>query len=119
MVFDPVDQVGKQSKLKVRCPVHLFLFQVPLAAQAEILAVKPLSGLHHRDAMIGVILLRNGNIHTAAFVPSGVLHQLLDLAFEIAGDAFSYTHLDVYKRQWSAWVIFALPGGFSRSPALR
>ena len=90
MVFDPVDQVGKQSKLKVRCPVHLFLFQVPLAAQAEILAVKPLSGLHHRDAMIGVILLRNGNIHTAAFVPSGVLHQLLDLAAQIAGDGDAF-----------------------------
>ena len=27
----------------------------PLAAQAEILAVKSLGGLHHRDAMIGVI----------------------------------------------------------------
>ena len=86
MVFDPVDQVGKQSKLKVRCPVHLFLFQVPLAAQAEILAVKPLSGLHHRDAMIGVILLRNGDVHTAAFVPPGVLHQLLNLAAQIARD---------------------------------
>ena len=40
--------------------------------------------------MIGVILLRNGNIHTAAFVPSGVLHQLLDLAFEIAGDGDAF-----------------------------
>ena len=90
MVFDPVDQVGKQSKLKVRCPVHLFLFQVPLAAQAEILAVKPLSGLHHRDAMIGVILLRNGDVNFSPFVPPGVLHQLLDLAFEIAGDGDAF-----------------------------
>ena len=40
--------------------------------------------------MIGVILLRNGNIHTAAFLPSGVLHQLLDLAFEIAGDGDAF-----------------------------
>ena len=94
MVFDPVDQVGKQSKLKVRCPVHLFLFQVPLAAQAEILAVKPLGGLHHRDTMIGVILLWGGNIHTAAFVPSGVLHQLLDLAAQIAGDGDAFFHHD-------------------------
>ena len=90
MVFDPVDQVGKQSKLKVRRPVQLFLRQVPLAAQAEIFAIKPLGGLHHRDAMIGVILLRNGDVHFSPFLPSGVLHQLLDLAFEIAGngDAF-------------------------------
>lgn len=90
MVFDPVDQVREQRKLKIRRPFQLFLRQVPLTAQAEILAVKPLSGLHHRDAMIGVILLRNGNIHTAAFVPSGVLHQLLDLAFEIAGDGDAF-----------------------------
>ena len=90
MVFDPVDQVGKQSKLKVRCPVHLFLLQVPLTAQTEILAVKPLGGFHHWNTMCGVILLRNGNIHTAAFVPSGVLHQLLDLAFEIAGDGDAF-----------------------------
>ena len=90
MVFDPVDQVREQSKLKVRRPVQLFLRQVPLAAQAEIFAIKPLGGLHHRDAMIGVILLRNGNIHTAAFLPSGVLHQLLDLAFEIAGDGDAF-----------------------------
>ena len=90
MVFDPVDQVREQSEFKVRCPVQLFLCQVPLTAQAEILAVKPLGGLHHRDAMVGVILLRNGNIHTAAFVPSGVLHQLLDLAFEIAGDGDAF-----------------------------
>ena len=86
MVFDPVDQVGKQSKLKVRCPVHLFLFQVPLAAQAEILAVKPLSGLHHRDAMIGVILLRNGDINFSPFLPPGIFHELVDFAFEVAGD---------------------------------
>jgi len=90
MVFDPVDQVRKQSELEVSRPVQFFLLQIPLTAQAEILAVKPLSGLHHRDAMIGVILLRNGNIHTAAFVPSGVLHQLLDLAFEIAGDGDAF-----------------------------
>ena len=64
--------------------------QVPLTAQAEILAVKPLGALHHRDAMIGVVLLRNGNIHTAAFVPSGVLHQLLDLAAQIAGDGNAF-----------------------------
>lgn len=90
MVFDPVDQVREQSKLKIRRPFQLFLRQVPLTAQAEIFAIKPLGGLHHRDAMLGVILLRNGNIHTAAFLPSGVLHQLPDLAFEIAGnrDAF-------------------------------
>ena len=86
MVFDPVDQVREQRKLKIRRPFQLFLRQVPLTAQAEILAVKPLGGLHHRDAMIGVILLRNGNIHTAALVPSGVLHQLLDLAFQVARD---------------------------------
>ena len=90
MVFDPVDQVRKQSELEVSRPVQFFLLQIPLTAQAEILAVKPLGGLHHRDAMIGVILLRNGNIHTAAFVPSGVLHQLLDLAFEIAGDGDAF-----------------------------
>ena len=38
----------------------------------------------------GVILLRNGDVHFSPFLPSGVLHQLLDLAFEIAGngDAF-------------------------------
>ena len=90
MVFDPVDQVRKQSELEVSRPVQFFLLQIPLTAQAEILAVKPLGGLHHRNAMIGVILLRNGNIHTAAFVPSGVLHQLLDLAFEIAGDGDAF-----------------------------
>ena len=46
-----------------------------------------LSLIHiYRDAMIGVILLRNGNIHTAAFVPPGVLHQLLNLAAQIARD---------------------------------
>lgn len=86
MVFDPVNQVRKQSKFKVSRPVHLFLLQVPLTAQAEILAVKPLDGLHHRDAMIGVILLRNGDVNFSPFVPPGVLHQLLDLAFEVAGD---------------------------------
>ena len=86
MVFDPVDQVREQRKLKIRRPFQLFLRQVPLTAQAEILAVKPLGGLHHRDAMIGVILLHNGNIHTAAFVPPGVLHQLLNLAAQIARD---------------------------------
>jgi hypothetical protein len=86
MVFNSVDQVREQSKLKVSRPFQLFLRQVPLVAQAEIFAVKPLGGLHHRDAMIGVILLRNGNIHTAAFLPSGVLHQLLDLAAQVARD---------------------------------
>ena len=84
MIFDSVDQVGKQSKLKVRCPVHLFLFQVPLTAQTEILAVKPLGSLHHWDAMFGVILLRNGDVHFSSFIPSGVLHQLFDLASQIA-----------------------------------
>ena len=90
MVFDPVDQVRKQSELEVSRPVQFFLLQIPLTAQAEILAVKPLGGLHHRDTMIGVILLRNGDVHFSSFPPSGVLHQLLDLAFEIAGngDAF-------------------------------
>ena len=57
MVFDPIDQVREQSKLKVSRPFQLFLRQVPLTAQAEILAIKPPGGLHHRNAMIGVILL--------------------------------------------------------------
>lgn len=90
MVFEPIKQVREQSKLKVSRPFHLFLRQVPLTTQAEILAVKPLDGLHHWDAMIVMILPRNGNIHTAALLPPSVLHQLLDLVFEIAedGDAF-------------------------------
>ena len=106
MVFDPVDQVREQSKLKVSRPFQLFLRQVPLAAQAEILAVKSLGGLHHRDAMIGVILLRNGNIHTAAFLPSSVLHQLLDLAFEIAGNGDAFFDHDSYLHHHSRsiWV---------------
>ena len=107
MVFDPVDQVREQSKLKVSRPFQLFLRQIPLAAQAEILAVKPLGGLHHRNAMIGVILLRNGNIHTAAFVPSGVLHQLLDLAFEIAGNG------DAFFRHGSILLSFVTTAGRS------
>ena len=90
MVFDPVDQVRKQSELEVSRPVQFFLLQIPLTAQAEILAVKPLGSLHHRDTMIGVILLRNGNVHFSPFLPSGVLHQLLDLAFEIAGDGDAF-----------------------------
>ena len=90
MVFDPVDQVRKQSKLKVSRPFQLFLRQVPLTAQAEIFAVKPLGGLHHRDVMVGVIFLRNGDVHFSPFLPPGVLHQLLDLAFEIAGDGDAF-----------------------------
>ena len=86
MVFNPVDQVREQSELEVSRPAQFFLLQIPLTAQAEILAVKPLGGLHHWDAMIGVILLRNGDVHTAAFVPPGVLHQLLNLAAQIARD---------------------------------
>ena len=45
MVFDPVDQVREQSELEVSRPVQFFLLQIPLTAQAEILAVKPLGGL--------------------------------------------------------------------------
>ena len=101
MVFDPVDQVREQSELEVSRPAQFFLLQIPLTAQAEILAVKPLGGLHHRDAVVGVILLRNGDVHFSPFLPSGILHQLLDLAFEIAGngDAFfdhgGYLHYQV------------------------
>ena len=101
MVFDPVDQVREQSELEVSRPVQFFLLQIPLTAQAEILAVKPLGGLHHRGTMLGVILFRNGDVHFSPFLPSGVLHQLLDLAFKIAGngDAFfdhgGYLHYQV------------------------
>ena len=90
MVFDPVDQVREQSELEVSRPVHFFLLQVPLTAQAEIFPVKPLGCLHHRDAVVGVILLRNGDVHFSPFLPSGVLHQLLDLVFEIAGDGDAF-----------------------------
>ena len=90
MVFNPVDQVREQSELEVSRPAQFFLLQIPLTAQAELLAVKPLGGLHHWDAMIGVILLRNGNVHFSPFLPSGILHQLLDLAFEITGDGDAF-----------------------------
>ena len=90
MVFDSVDQVRKQSELKISRPVQFSLLQVPLTAQAEIFTVKPLGCLHHRDAVVGVILLRNGDVHFSPFLPSGVLHQLLDLAFEVAGDGDAF-----------------------------
>ena len=110
MVFDPVDQVRKQSELEVSRPVQFFLLQIPLTAQAEILAVKPLGGLHHWDAMIGVILLRNGDVHFSPFLPAGVLHQLLDLAFEIAGngDAFFDHGGYLHYHSRSIWVYILL-----------
>jgi hypothetical protein len=86
VILDPVDEIWKQRELKVSRPVQLFLRQIPLTAQAEILAVKPLGGLHHRDAMLGVILFRNGNIYAASFIISCVFHQPPDLAAQVAGD---------------------------------
>ena len=108
MDFDSDDQEREQSKLKVSRPFQLLLRQVPLTAQAEIFPVNPLGCLPHRDAVVGVILLRNGDVHFSPFLPSGVLHQLLDLAFKIAGkgDAFfdhgGYLHYQVSDNYNSA-----------------
>lgn len=75
MAFDPVGKARKQHALKVSRPAHLFLSQVPLEAQNGMLGGKPLAGIHSWGAMVGVMLLRNGDVNLSPFIPTSVFHQ--------------------------------------------
>ena len=83
MIFDIVDKIRKQSKLKVSRPIYLFLFQIILTAQTKMLVVKPLVDFIHRNTMCSVILLCNGKVNFSSFIPSYIFHELFNFAFEV------------------------------------